>query len=594
LHKGVFIFKEKIMNANILRQRFLTFFQQRGHAVIGTASLIPENDPSVLFTTAGMHPLVPYLLGEAHPAGKRLANVQKCVRTGDIMEVGDDTHLTMFEMLGNWSLGDYGKQESITWSYEFLTEQLGLDPARISVTCFAGDADAPRDDESASIWRSLGITRIVFLPKKDNWWGPVGLTGPCGPDTEIFYDTDPSGPADQTLVTNPQRFWEVWNNVFIQYDKSMDGRYLPLAQANVDTGLGLDRMLALLQGVPSPYETDVFLPIMEHLRRLVRQPEPFPMRVIADHTRAAVFILAEGIQPGNVDQPYIVRRLIRRAVRYGREIGIEGHFLAALADTVIETLADPYVELCQQCDHILSALEREETKFQGTLVRGRHEFSRAVDQCRTSGESILAGEVVFKLYDTYGFPVELTQELAQQQGFQIDLGGYQQAFSAHQERSRQGAAGRFRGGLTERRSETIQLHTATHLLHESLRRVLGPHVEQRGSNITIERLRFDFSHTEKLTQEQIAAVETLINEQIQRDLPVSWQEMSLDEAKTSGAIGLFEDRYGDMVKVYSIGDFSREICGGPHVDHTGQLGRFQILKDEAVGSGLRRIRAVLG
>jgi alanyl-tRNA synthetase len=594
LHKGVFIFKEKIMNANILRQRFLTFFQQRGHVVIGTASLIPENDPSVLFTTAGMHPLVPYLLGEAHPAGKRLANVQKCVRTGDIMEVGDDTHLTMFEMLGNWSLGDYGKQESITWSYEFLTEQLGLDPARISVTCFAGDADAPRDDESASIWRSLGITRIVFLPKKDNWWGPVGLTGPCGPDTEIFYDTDPSGPADQTLVTNPQRFWEVWNNVFIQYDKSMDGRYLPLAQANVDTGLGLDRMLALLQGVPSPYETDVFLPIMEHLRRLVRQPEPFPMRVIADHTRAAVFILAEGIQPGNVDQPYIVRRLIRRAVRYGREIGIEGHFLAALADTVIETLADPYVELCQQCDHILSALEREETKFQGTLVRGRHEFSRAVDQCRASGESILAGEVVFKLYDTYGFPVELTQELAQQQGFQIDLGGYQQAFSAHQERSRQGAAGRFRGGLTERRSETIQLHTATHLLHESLRRVLGPHVEQRGSNITIERLRFDFSHTEKLTQEQIAAVETLINEQIQRDLPVSWQEMSLDEAKTSGAIGLFEDRYGDMVKVYSIGDFSREICGGPHVDHTGQLGRFQILKDEAVGSGLRRIRAVLG
>ncbi|MBI5961214.1 MAG: alanine--tRNA ligase [Chloroflexi bacterium] len=581
------------MNANTLRQRFLTFFQQRSHALIGTASLIPENDPSVLFTTAGMHPLVPYLLGEAHPAGRRLANVQKCIRTGDIMEVGDDTHLTFFEMLGNWSLGDYGKPESIRWSYEFLTEQLGLDPARISVTCFAGDADAPRDDESADIWLSLGIPRITFLPKKDNWWGPAGATGPCGPDTEIFYDTDPSGPIGETMVTNPQRFWEVWNNVFMQYEKCDDGRYIPLGQANVDTGLGLDRMLAVLQGVPSPYETDVLLPIMEHLRRLVRQPDTFALRVIADHTRAAVFILAEGIQPGNVDQPYIVRRLIRRAVRYGREIGIEGHFLADLAETVIATLSDPYTELRQQRDHILLSLDREETKFQGTLVRGRHEFSRSVDQCRARGKSILPGDVMFKLYDTYGFPVELTQELAQQQGLEIDLSGYEQAFSAHQERSRQGAAGRFRGGLTERRPETIQLHTATHLLHEALRRVLGTHVEQRGSNITVERLRFDFSHTDKLTEEQITAVEGLVNEQIQHNLPVSWQEMSLDEAKNSGAIGLFEDRYGEVVKVYTIGDFSREICGGPHVDRTGQLGHFQIVKDEAVGSGLRRIRAVL-
>jgi alanyl-tRNA synthetase len=585
------------MDAKRLRQAYLNFFKGKDHAVIGTSSLVPEHDPSVLFTTAGMHPLVPFLMGEPHPAGKRLVNYQKCVRTDDIMEVGDDVHLTFFEMLGNWSLGDYWKAEAIQMSYEFLTEHLGFEHDRLYVTCFAGDQDAPRDLEAAEVWKSLGISdsRITFLPKADNWWGPAGAVGPCGPDTEMFYDMDPDGPPGETPETNSHRFWEVWNDVFMQYDKQADGRYLPLAQKNVDTGLGLERVLAILQGVPSLYETELFAPIVEMIRSLspVESPDQFAVRVIADHIRAAVFILAEGITPGNVDQPYVARRLIRRAVRYGREIGIDGLFLGELAEVVIPTLCDVYRELEQNRDHILTALADEESRFQGTLKRGEREFSKAVQLVKSRGQEIMPGDVVFHLYDTYGFPPELTQEFAQRQELGVDMGGFHKAFAEHQEKSRQGAEARFKGGLAEQSPETIKLHTATHLLHEALRRVLGPHVEQRGSNITVERLRFDFSHPDKLTPEQLTAVEDLVNEQIRKDLPVTSETMGLEEAQARGAIGLFEERYGDLVNVYSAGDFSKEICGGPHVAHTGELGHFRIVKQKSIGAGLRRIRAVL-
>jgi alanyl-tRNA synthetase len=599
------------MDAKSFRQLYLDFFREHGHAIIGGSSLIPELDPSVLFTTAGMHPLVPFLLGEPHPAGTRLANVQKCLRTDDIAEVGDDVHLTFFEMLGNWSLGDYWKPEAIGMSYEFLTERLGLEHDRLHVTCFAGDQDAPIDKEAADIWRSLGIAehRITFLPKKDNWWGPAGATGPCGPDTEMFYDMEPDGPAGETPETRPTRFWEVWNDVFMQYDKRADGQYVRLVQRNVDTGMGLERTLAILQGVPTLYDTELFVPIVETIRSLSGSlgasaglgddSRTFGERVIADHMRAAVFVLAEGITPGNVDQPYVARRLIRRAVRYGRELGVKGHFAADLASVVIQTLSAAYPEIEANRDHIVGALDDEETRFDRTLRRGEREFEKVIGQLRLRAQKSadtqpsIPGQAVFHLYDTYGFPPELTQELATRQGFAVDMEGYERAFQEHQEKSRQGAAGRFKGGLAEQSPETIRFHTATHLLHEALRRVLGTHVEQRGSNITVERLRFDFSHPSKLTPEQLAEVERLVNEQIGRDLIVTSQEMPLEKARESGAIGLFGDRYGDRVRVYAIGDFSEEVCGGPHVDRTGEIGYLRIAKEQSIGSGLRRIRAVL-
>jgi alanyl-tRNA synthetase len=585
------------MDAKQLRHMYLDFFKRKGHAVIGTSSLIPEHDPSVLFTTAGMHPLVPFLMGEPHPAGKRLASCQKCVRTDDIMEVGDEVHLTFFEMLGNWSLGDYWKQEAIYWSYEFLTQHLGFEHDRLHVTCFAGDQDAPRDLEAAGIWKSLGIpdSHITFLPKADNWWGPAGAVGPCGPDTEMFYDRHPDGPLGETPAGNPSRFVEVWNDVFMQYDKQADGAYAPLAQQNVDTGLGLERVLAIVEGVPTLYETELFQPIVARIHALssLDSPDPFAVRVIADHIRAVVFILAEGIVPGNVDQPYVARRLIRRAVRYGRELGIKELFLPELADATIPTLSDVYPELEENRAHILTALGDEESRFQRTLKRGEKEFNKAVQRTKSLGRDTMAGKVVFHLYDTYGFPPELTQEFAQKHGLAADMEGFRHAFEEHQRKSRRGAAARFKGGLAERSPQTIRLHTATHLLHEALRRVLGPHVEQRGSNITQERLRFDFSHPEKLTKQQLQAVEDLVNEQIDRDLPVTFEKMRLEEAQAEGAIGLFEERYGDWVHVYSVGDFSKEVCGGPHVASTGELGRFRIVKERSIGAGLRRIRAVL-
>jgi alanyl-tRNA synthetase len=456
-----------------------------------------------------------------------------------------------------------------------------------------GDDDAPRDLEAAEIWRSLGIpaSRITFLPKSENWWGPAGATGPCGPDSEVFYDTQPDGPPGENPASNPRRFWEVCNNVFMQYDLQGDGSYVQLGQRNIDVGLGLERALALLQGAPSPYETELFLPIIAEIQSLASDPQPFALRVIADHARAAMFLLAEGIRPGNVDQPYVARRLIRRAVRYGHVIGIGGQFLARLAERAIPAFADLYPELEQQREVIYAALDEEEARFAHTLRRGEAEFEKVVAMHQDA--AVVPGEAVFRLYDTYGFPVELTQELAEQRGMAADIPGFQAAFAAHQERSRQGAAGRFRGGLAERIPETTRLHTATHLLHAALRQVLGPHVAQRGSNITAERLRFDFSHGERLAPEQLTAVEDLVNAQIERDLLVSCAEMSLEEARQAGAIGLFEQRYGERVKVYSIGDFSREICGGPHVEHSGELGRFRIVKEQAVAAGLRRIRAVL-
>jgi alanyl-tRNA synthetase len=583
------------MDARTLRRTFLDFFREKGHAIIGSAPLIPEHDPSVLFTTAGMHPLVPFLVGEPHPAGKRLADCQKCLRTDDIMEVGDENHLTFFEMLGNWSLGDYWKEEAIRWSYEFLTARLGLDPARLHVTCFTGDADAPRDAEAAQVWLSLGLpqSHISYLPKKNNWWGPAGVTGPCGPDTEMFYDMNPAGPAGETPATNERRFWEVWNDVFMQYDKLADGRFAPLRAKNVDTGLGLDRMCAVLQGVPTVFETAHFVPLMERIRSLATHPQPFGMRVIADHARAATFILAEGIVPGNLDQPYVARRLIRRAVRYGRELGIRVEFLPRVAEVVVATLGDFYPEIVERSSAIYAALAEEEARFQRTLERGEREFARTAEHARAAGQNAIGGEAVFHLYDTYGFPPELTQELAAQQELGADMEGYQRAFAEHQVKSRQGAEGRFKGGLAERSPATTRLHTATHLLQEALRRVLGLHVEQRGSNITVERLRFDFPHPERVTPEQLQQVEALVNEQIQRDLEVTVAEMSVEEAQASGAIGLFSSRYGERVKVYRMGDFSQEICGGPHVERTGELGHFRIAKEESVGAGMRRIRGVL-
>lgn len=583
------------MNADQLRKAFLDFMQRENHALISYAPLLPENDASVLFTTAGMHPLVPYLLGETHPAGKRLANYQKCLRTNDIDEVGDATHLTLFEMLGNWSIGAYWKEEALRLSYRLLTEVFGHDPARLHVTCFAGDDDAPRDEEAAAIWRSIGIPaeRIHFLGKEDNWWGPAGATGPCGPDSEVFFDSQPAGPSDETPATNPGRFWELANNVFIQYDKQADGSFQPLALRSIDVGVGLERNLMVLQGVDSVYDTDLFQPLMRAIGERARSHDLFAMRVIADHVRAASFVLAEGVRPGNSDQAYVVRRLIRRAVRYGRKLGIEGSFLADLSDPLIESLGDAYPELRANYDAIRKALREEEQRFQSSLARGEREFARVVEQARSRGQRELSGQSCFRLYDTFGFPIELTSELAAQEGLTVDRAGFEAAFAAHQAQSRQGAAARFAGGLAERNPITTKLHTATHLLQAALRLHLGEHVVQRGSNITSERLRFDFSHGERLSSEQLAQVEAWVNRQIEADLPVTWSEMSLQEARARGALGLFEERYGERVKVYAIGDVSIEVCGGPHVEHTGELGHFRIIKEEAVGAGVRRIKALL-
>lgn len=584
------------MQAIELRNKYLNFFKSKGHAIIPSSSLVPENDSSVLFTTAGMHPLVPYLLGEAHPSGKRLTDYQKCLRTDDIEEVGDTGHLTYFEMMGNWSLGDYFKQESINMSYEFLTKELGIPSEKISVTCFAGDKDCPRDDEAASIWESVGIPkeRIYFFGKKENWWGPAGTHGPSGPDTEIFYDT---GKEKCCSECNPAcscgKYLEIWNNVFMQYNKTEDGKYEELKQKNVDTGLGLERTTFILQGKENVFEIEIFKPIIDELRNMATNKNEESYRIIADHLRASIMLILDSVKPSNIDQGYILRRLIRRVIRHLRKLGIDGNKLRDIAKLNIDTIKNMYPELEQKQNEILDILEIEKNKFIKTLENGEREFEKIASKLKQQGNDTIDAVSAFKLYETYGFPIEITEELAREQGFKINSEEVQKLYREHQEKSRIGAEQKFKGGLAEKNEETICYHTATHLLHKALRIVLGDHVAQKGSNITTERLRFDFSHPQKVTPEELKKVEDIVNEQIKRDLKVVCEEMTLEDAKKSGAIGLFENKYGDKVKVYTIGDFSKEICGGPHVEHTGELGKFVIKKEEASSAVVRRIKAIL-
>lgn len=588
------------MTAKELRQKYITFFKQHGHAEIKSAPLIPENDPTVLFTTAGMHPLVPYLMGEKHPAGNRLTSCQKCIRTGDIDEVGDEVHLTFFEMLGNWSLGDYFKKEAIELSFEFLTGEdwLNLDVSRLGVSVFKGDQDAPFDEEAYTCWRDLGISenRIAKLGKKDNWWGPAGQTGPCGPDTEMFYWTGET-PAPENFDPENKLWVEIWNDVFMQYNKTADGAFAPLAQQNVDTGMGVERVTAIMQGQGTPYRTELFKPLFDGIAALTGVDDPASdrgCRIIAEHIRSATFLMADGVKPGNVDQAYVLRRLIRRAIREMRKFGVEKLFTATLAKIVIRDYADIYPELDAHADTIVEDCDMEEKQFLTTLEKGTREFNKLMakipDHIR---RKVISGKNAFFLYETFGFPIELTMEMAAEKGFEVDREGFDKAYKSHQEASRKGAEKKFKGGLADHSEMTTALHTATHLLHKALRLVLGDHVAQAGSNITAERLRFDFTHPEKVTREQLDEVEAIVNDVIQRNIPVTCEEMDVESAKASGAIGLFGDRYGEKVKVYRIGDFSAEICGGPHVESTAALGTFKIKKEESSSRGVRRIKAVL-
>ncbi len=596
----------KSLTGDELRNLFLAFFRERGHALISGASLIPQNDPTVLFTTAGMHPLVPYLLGEPHPAGRRLCDVQKCIRTGDIDSVGDNSHLTMFEMLGNWSLGDYFKEEANSWSFEFLTssQYLGFRPDELFITVFEGNEQTPPDRESFDIWKKLGVpeSHIFFLPMEDNWWGPAGKTGPCGPDSEMFIDVGkPACGPDCRPGCSCGKYFEIWNNVFMQYNKQADGSFAPLEQRNVDTGMGVERTAAMLQGKASVYDTELFAPIMEAIAEQAQNnsaENPFEsreFRVIADHLRSAVFILGDeqGILPGNLGQGYVLRRLIRRCIRHGRKIGLTGGFCRPVAEKVIEGYAAAYPELEKNRERILSELPAEEQRFEKTLSQGLQELEKTLGRMKEHNQSILSGRVAFRLYDTYGFPLEITEEICVEQGISIEREGFEKAFAKHQEISKQGSDKVFKGGLADHSEATSRLHTATHLLHKALRMVLGEHVQQKGSNITPERLRFDFSHPEKMTPEQVQKVEQIVNEQIAKNLPVTMAVMSLDEAKQANATALFIAKYGEQVKVFSIGDFTKEVCGGPHAKTSGELGVFKIKKEEASSAGVRRIRAVL-
>ncbi len=589
-----------------LKNLYLDFFKGKGHVLISGSSLIPQNDPTVLFTTAGMHPLVPYLLGEPHPSGKRICNVQKCIRTGDIDAVGDSSHLTFFEMLGNWSLGDYFKEEAIAWSFEFLTAPhgLGFRPDRIFVTVFAGNELVARDNESAEIWKKLGISEqhIFFLPIEDNWWGPAGKTGPCGPDTEMFVDVGrpPCGP-DCRPGCGCGKYFEIWNDVFMQYDKQADGSFKPLKQLNADTGMGVERTIAMLQGKNSVYETELFVPTFDAIASACGH---FPnetddigkaFRVIADHLRSAVFIIGDehGISPGNLGQGYVLRRLIRRAVRHAKRLGLKPGFAGNIAESIIGSYGTQYPELTRNRERIIRELSAEEEKFEKTLDQGIQELEKTISKLKEHNQPLLPGRVAFKLYDTYGFPVEFTEEICREQGLKTDRAEFEKAFAKHQDISRQGADKAFKGGLADNSEATTRLHTATHLLHRALQIVLGDHVRQKGSNITAERLRFDFAHHAKMTPEEIVKTEVMVNEVIGKNLPVKMEIMTLEEAQKAHATALFTAKYGEQVKVYSIGDFSKEACGGPHVQSTGELGKLKIVKEEASSAGVRRIRAVL-
>ena len=587
---------KKTMKAIEIRNKYLKFFERHGHKIIPSAPLIPENDPSVLFTTAGMQPLVPYLLGEKHPEGTRLTDYQKCLRTNDIDEVGDNRHLTYFEMLGNWSLGDYFKEEAIAMSYELLTKEFGIDPNKLSVTCFAGDEDAPRDEVAANAWKKAGIPeeRIYFYGKDDNWW-IAGEEGPCGPDTEMYLDTGkPACGPDCQPSCSCGKYVEIWNNVFMEYYKSKDGSISKLKQQNVDTGLGLERMTMLLQGKETPFDTEIFLPIMEKLKELAKQDSIESRRIVAEHLRASIMVIADGGKPSNIDRGYVLRKLIRRMTRHLNKLQINLEELGNLIDLYIDTLQELYPELQTKKEMIKQTIIEEKDKFIKTLSHGEKEFEKVVAKAKQENKTTIDGYTIFKLYETYGFPPEITTDLAKEQGFSVDLSEFDKLFKEHQEKSRQGSELKFKGGLAEQNEQTIAYHTATHLLHKALQIVLGDHAKQCGSNITTERLRFDFTHPEKMTKEQLQQVEDLVNEQIKRDLPVTCEEMSLEEAKASGATGLFENKYGEKVKVYTIGDFSKEICGGPHVTHTGVLGHLKIKKEESSSAGVRGIKAILG
>jgi len=582
------------MKAKDLKKKYFEFFKGKKHKLISSASLIPEYDPTVLFTTAGMHPLVPYIMGERHPQGKRLVDVQKCIRTGDIGEVGDASHLTFFEMLGNWSFGDYWKKEAIEWSFEFLTSKkwLNLDENRLYITVFKGDKDAPKDEESVKIWKGLGIPkeRIFFLPKEDNWWGPAGSIGPCGPDTEMFYDTEKEKCSkDCQPGCSCGKYFEIWNDVFIQYNKTKEGNYVPLKQKTVDTGMGVERTAAMLQKKENVFEIDEFKPIIKKINENSKVQDKRSIRITADHLKASTFILAEKIAPSNLDQGYILRRLIRKSIRHFRLLGIEKeNFTSDIAKIVIQIYKDDYPELKQNKDFILEELEKEEKKFKKTLETGLREFNKLIKK----GTKI-TGKEAFILFSSYGFPLEMTEELAEEKELRINKEEFEKEFEKHQKLSRAGAEKRFKGGLADSSEETKRLHTATHLLNEALRKVLDDKIVQKGSNITPERLRFDFNFDRKLTVEEIKKIEDLVNKKIKEAIPVEREEMTLEEAKKKNAQGVFEHKYADRVSVYTVGNFSTEICGGPHVKNTKEIGKFKIIKEESSASGIRRIKAVV-
>ena len=592
------------LTADELREKYLRFFESKGHAVISGASVIPENDPTVLFTTAGMHPLVPYLLGQKHPAGTRLTDVQKCVRTGDIDAVGDPAHLTFFEMLGNWSLNDYFKKEAISWSFEFLTKELGFTPDQINVTVFAGEEGIPRDDEAIAIWKSLGIAddHIFPSPREDNWWGPAGQTGPCGPDTEMFIDTGKEKCSDACRPgCHCGKYIEIWNDVFMQYNKTEDGRYEPLGRHNVDTGMGVERTICMMNGYPTVFETELFAPIIAKIRELAAaggldaEARTKAERIIADHLRTSVFILGDpkqSVKPGNLGANYVLRRLIRRSVRYAKMLALKPGYCEAIAEVVIGEYRHVYPELEQNRETVLRELRDEVARFEKTLEQGEREFNKIASVMKEHGQTQISGKTAFKLYDTYGFPLEFTVELAEEQGMSVDRAGYEAAFNKHQELSKQNA-GTFHGGLADHSEVITRMHTATHLLHAALHKVLGPTALQKGSNITAERLRFDFTWPEKMTPEQIRQVEDLVNEQIKKGVPVVKTMTTLEAAKAEGATALFTAKYGEQVSMYTIGDFSKEVCGGPHVQNTSELGGFKILKEQSSSAGVRRIKAVI-
>ncbi len=588
------------MTASELRKMYVDFFKEKGHKVIASASLLPENDPTVLFTTAGMHPLVPYLLGESHPQGRRLTSIQKCLRTGDIDEVGDDTHLTFFEMMGNWSLGDYFKEEVISMSFDFLTNVLNIPIERIAVTVFEGDLTVPKDTETEAIWKNKGLkqTQIYAYGREENWWGPPGQTGPCGPDTEIFYDmgkpkcSDHCGPA-----CNCGKYVEIWNLVFMKFKREADGSFTELKQKNVDTGMGLERVLTIFNGKTNVYDTELFIPVMTHLNNIIGELDAImsirDKRIICEHIRAVCFILGDTqkICPSNTEQGYILRRLIRRMIRLFKKAGINQNCLCDLAEVIILQYKEAYPELSDNETFIKEQLQNEIDLFLKTLDMGLKKADQYLE--KTDINTALSGELAFKLYDTYGFPIEFTCELARERGRSVDMESFREKFTAHQNKSREGAAEKFKGGLADHSMETARLHTATHLLNAALRKVLGDEVSQRGSNITPERLRFDFSFHRKVTPEELREVEKIVNEAIDKQIEISMKEMKLNEAYALNAVGVFTNKYEDTVKVYSIPGYSVEICGGPHAGNTGELGSFKIVKEEASSAGVRRIKAVL-